>query len=157
MTTGVVWFLAACNNGQTALDQDVKQDDEQESGRIRVESVEPMTGAQNPRVTPPAGGLSLGPGIRRLVDIAVKDLAERIGVEQADIKVLQAEFVSWRDSSAGCPKPGYEYMQVITNGSRIVLSAGDRDYHYHSGGNRAPFLCENPSPIGPLPYALGEA
>jgi hypothetical protein len=90
--------------------------------------------------TPPAGGL---------VEQAKSDLAGRLGQPAAEITLVSAEEVTWRDAALGCPQPGMYYAQVLTNGSRIVLTAGGKQYHYHSGGQRAPFLCENPQP--PLP------
>jgi hypothetical protein len=77
---------------------------------------------------------------------AVDDLAGRLGVDPADITVVTAEEVTWRDGSLGCPRPGMMYPQVLTSGSRVVLeSRGDR-YEYHAGGRRSAFLCENPEP-----------
>ncbi len=70
------------------------------------------------------------------------DLAERLGVPVDEITLVSSEEVTWPDSSLGCPQPGMMYAQVLTSGSRITLSAGGRTYEYHSGGQRAPFLCE---------------
>ena len=98
-----------------------------------------------------------GPGLQRLVDIAKTDLGAKLGVGADDIDLVEAAYVTWRDSSIGCPRPDMQYMQVLTNGARIVLRANGVLYHYHSGGSRAPFLCARPSPQGPLPYAPGEA
>ena len=75
---------------------------------------------------------------------AKADLAERLGVPVDDVTVVSSEEVTWPDSSLGCPQPGMMYAQVLTEGSRILLSAGGRTYEYHSGGQRAPFLCETP-------------
>ncbi len=72
------------------------------------------------------------------------DLAERLGVAVDDVTVVSSEEVTWPDSSLGCPQPGMMYAQVLTDGSRMLLSAGGRTYEYHSGGQRAPFLCETP-------------
>jgi hypothetical protein len=77
---------------------------------------------------------------------AVRDLARRTGVDPADIAVVSAEEVTWRDGSLGCPEPGMMYPQVLTNGSRVVLEADGRRYEYHAGGRRSAFLCENPEP-----------
>jgi hypothetical protein len=55
--------------------------------------------------------------------------------------VLAAEEVTWPDTSMGCPQPGMAYLQVPQDGMLIRLNAGGRVYAYHSGGNRAPFLC----------------
>jgi hypothetical protein len=98
-----------------------------------------------------------GPGLQRLADIARSDLGAKLDVDAEDIDIVEAAYVTWRDSSIGCPRPETQYMQVLTNGARLVLRANGVLYHYHSGGNRAPFLCAKPSPKGPLPYAPGEA
>ena len=100
--------------------------------------------------------IKIGPGVERLVDMAKQDLQQRMGVASDEIKVTKAEFVTWPDASMGCPQPGYQYAQVLTNGSRIHLSVGGKLYHYHSGGNRAPFLCETPAKVEPAPYSFGE-
>lgn len=99
----------------------------------------------------------LGPGLQRLADVAKSDLSKKMGVDVVDIDVVEAAYVTWRDSSIGCPRPDMQYMQVLTNGARLVLRANGTLYHYHSGGSRAPFLCPGPSPEEPLPYAPGEA
>jgi len=50
--------------------------------------------------------------------------------------------VEWSDASLGCPKPGFAYAQVITPGYRIVLTAGQQQYEYHTDKSRAVVLCE---------------
>ena len=99
----------------------------------------------------------IGPGLQRLVDMASKNLTAKLGIEETGIKVVEAAYVTWRDSSLGCPQPDTQYMQVLTNGSRIVLKTSNGVFHYHSGGNRQPSYCAKPSKIGPLPYSPGEA
>lgn len=101
--------------------------------------------------------LELGPGLQRLAEMAKSDLVTKLGVDRQGIQVVEAEYVTWRDSSIGCPRTDMQYMQVLTNGARLLLRANGVLYHYHSGGNRAPFLCTTPAPNGPLPYAPGEA
>jgi len=100
--------------------------------------------------------VAVGAGLQRLVDMATKSLATKLGIEEADIALAQAEYVTWRDSSIGCPQPDMQYMQVLTNGSRIALKANNGVYHYHSGGNRPPSYCAKPAPRKPLPYEYGE-
>lgn len=153
--------LVACANGQSGSDApgdtetDVTGDDNDEP---RLEGVpraagEPGAGAP----APGDNGKAIGPGLGRLVDLAQRDLALRLGVEQASIDTLRAEFVTWRDSSLGCPKAGTAALQVLTNGALIELRAGERVYRYHSGPRRPPFLCKTPSQIDPLPYSPDEA
>lgn len=78
------------------------------------------------------------------VDQARRDLAERLSVAGDEVEVVEVEEVTWRDTSLGCPRPGMAYAQRLVNGSRIVLRANGKDYHYHAGGGRAPFYCEDP-------------
>ena len=60
--------------------------------------------------------------------------------------VVSSDEVTWRDGSLGCPEPGMFYTQALIPGTRTILEVAGKQYHYHSGGNRAPFLCENPQP-----------
>lgn len=131
--------LMACSQMRSDLDEVAERSDGSDQ-------------AISPDETP-----GLGPGLQRLADIARTDLSTKLGVDAGDIGIVEAAYVTWRDSSIGCPRPDMQYMQVLTNGARIVLRANGVLYHYHSGGNRAPFLCARPSPEGPLPYAPGEA
>ena len=77
-----------------------------------------------------------------LVNLAVADLAQRLAIDVAAIEVLEAKAVVWPNPGMGCPQPGMAYKQVPQDGSLIRLEVDGREYAYHSGGNRAPFLCE---------------
>jgi hypothetical protein len=123
---------------------------------LRVHSVPTVAGEVDAEVKTASGEISLGPGLQRLVDLAMQDLGTSRGVGQAEIEILQAEYVTWRDASIGCPRQGYQYMQVLTHGARIKLRVNMQLFQYHSGGNRPPFLCAKPSATEPLPYAPGE-
>lgn len=85
---------------------------------------------------------SYDPAMQPLVQIALEDLAARLGIPTGQIEVLEAEGVVWGDTSMGCPQPDMAYLQVPQDGSRILLSAAGQVYSYHSGGSRLPFLCE---------------
>lgn len=153
-------LLAACANGQTAIEQELQHNQESDAAmasELRVLSVPTIAGEVEAEARAAGGEISLGPGLQRLVDLAKQDLGTRLGLEQAEIEIVQAEYVTWRDSSVGCPQPGYQYTQVLTNGADIRLGANKQVYHYHSGGNRPPTLCKNPSATEPLPYAPGES
>ena len=156
----VGYLLAACANGQTVTEQDaseVRGTNSPSASDLQVESAPIVIGEPESISKTAKEKVSLGLGLQRLVDLAKQDLGARLGVEPAAIEVLQADYVTWRDSSLGCPRPGYQYLQVLTNGSRIRLGARKRFFQYHSGDNRPPFLCEKPSAIGPLPNAPGES
>lgn len=81
-----------------------------------------------------------------LVDQAKADLSKRLGVDASQVTVVSSEEVTWPDGSLGCPEPGMRYTQALVPGNRTVLEVAGKQYPYHSGGHRPPFLCENPSP-----------
>lgn len=75
------------------------------------------------------------------VEQAKADLAERLGLSVDEITVVSSEEVTWPDTSLGCPQPGMMYAQVLTPGTRIILTAAGQHYTYHSGAQQPPFLC----------------
>ncbi len=77
---------------------------------------------------------------------AVDDLSRRLGVDPADISVVSAEEVTWRDGSLGCPRPGMMYTEVLSYGSKVVVESQGLRFEFHAGGRRSAFLCENPEP-----------
>jgi hypothetical protein len=117
----------------------------------------PATGQENtvsPSIQPPTSGPptsgppTSGPGTpaQGSVEQAKSELAARLGVGVGEVALVSSEEVTWRDASLGCPQPGMQYAQVLTDGSRIVLEARGKRYEYHAAGGRAPFLCTNPQP-----------
>lgn len=87
--------------------------------------------------------------LKELIEQSRNDLAQRLNVDAADITVVEARHVVWPDGSAGCPMPGYEYLQVLTEGVLIQLDAGNRTFQYHSAKGGAAFLCEKPAAVNP--------
>ena len=94
--------------------------------------------------------------MRRMLLLAREDLAGRLKVEAEEIEVLEASYVTWRDTSYGCPRPNAQYMQVLSDGARIKLRVNKRTYHYHSGKNRPLFYCDTIAAVEPLPYHFGD-
>jgi hypothetical protein len=80
-----------------------------------------------------------------LVQQAMLDLAKRESISSEEITLVSFEEVVWPDASMGCPHPDMRYRQVPQDGARIVLLARGERREYHSGGNRAPFLCQHSS------------
>jgi hypothetical protein len=91
------------------------------------------------------------PAMEPLVQAAVADLAQRLGVTPGEIGVIEAGAIVWPDASIGCPQPDMMYIQVPQDGALIRLSAGGKTYNYHYGGRRGLFLCEQPSKPGATP------
>ena len=103
--------------------------------------------AELPPPVVPGGDQSVDPNLQPLVDMAVADLAERLGVGADDIEVLAAYLVVWPDTSLGCPQPDMMYLQVLTDGSVILLGSGGAVFRYHTGGDQfEPFLCTSATP-----------
>lgn len=92
--------------------------------------------------SPAIGAGPIDAGLQPFVDKAVAHLADTQAVSASDITVESAQIVQWPDASAGCPQPGMQYAQVITDGSAIRLTIGGANYWYHTGGaNAEPTLC----------------
>ena len=154
-TAFIACALSACAMGQSP-DEETMSDDN------RKPEVKHLTIQASPTAVGEAGpgkkrSAPVGAGLQLLVDKARADLMAKMGLSDDEIEVVEAAYVTWPDSSIGCARPGFQYMQVLTNGSRIVLRAGNKLYHYHSGKNRPPFYCERPTVKNPPPYAAGEA
>jgi hypothetical protein len=92
-------------------------------------------------------------GLRPWIEDATADLADRTGVQPDAIDVVSAVLVTWPDAALGCPEPGMQYAQVLTDGAVIELAVDDAIYRYHAGGDQGPFLCARP--IAEPPAAAG--
>ena len=92
------------------------------------------------------------------VEIAKADLARRRAVAPDTIQIIEVRNVTWPDRGLGCPQPGMAYNQVQVDGLLIRLESGGQIFEYHSGGSKAPFLCEQPDRVGkPTPASGGES
>ena len=93
-----------------------------------------------------------------IVDRAVSDLAQRLGVSEDDVQVVSVEEVEWSDSSLGCPAEEMDYAQVITPGYEVTLQVDDDVYSYHSDEGLLMVLCgEDGTPeVLPIPIQPGE-
>ncbi len=86
------------------------------------------------------------------VSAAIDDLAAREDVDPRDVKVAEAQEVTWSDGSLGCPKPGMSYIQALTDGFLLVLEVDGRRFEYHGGRDGQLRLCESPSPPASTGY-----
>jgi hypothetical protein len=77
-----------------------------------------------------------------LVDSARQALAKDLGVQDSGIRLIGLEAVEWSDSSLGCPKPGENYLQVITPGYRVTLEAQGQSYEYHTDRTTRVVRCD---------------
>ena len=84
---------------------------------------------------------SSSPEIDPVVQPAVTDLGDRLGVDESAITVVSVEAVTWSNGSLGCPEPGMMYTQALEHGLLIVLEVDATKFEYHSGAGRDPFYC----------------
>ena len=80
------------------------------------------------------------------VEMAKQLLATRVSTNVDQITTVSAEYVTWPNGAAGCPRPGMSYTQALIDGYRVVLAVDGREHHYHGVKNTAPFYCARPGP-----------
>lgn len=105
------------------------------------EAPEDPSGPGAPVEPPPARGADPG---GESAEMAVQDLADRLGVPAEDVAVVRAESVTWPNGAVGCPEPGTAYTQALVEGMLIELEVDGESYRYHSGTDGDPFLCTDP-------------
>ena len=127
-------------------DESVAPSGDQESETTSTEQ-EPTVTTQPPKETSETAPLVevAEPHPSGPVAAAIADLATRLSVDQSAITLVSQEEVTWSDGSLGCPQPDMSYIQVLVNGSLIVLEVDGKTYEYHSGVGRDPFYCPNPT------------
>src|SRR5205807_8144006 len=90
---------------------------------------------------PPPGAPQPNAPTPPVAQVAQATLARDLGISADDVKIVSVEAVEWNDSSLGCPKPGMNYLQVITPGYRIILEAQGQRYEYHTDQQRSVVRC----------------
>ena len=76
-----------------------------------------------------------------LAEIALSDLAQRLGVDRQVLQVVDSSSVTWPNGALGCPAPDGSYTQALVQGFHLVLTDGIAEYHYHASAAGEPFLC----------------
>ena len=89
--------------------------------------------------------------LEHAADLAVADLAGRLGIEQESIESIEARHVTWRSGAMGCPEPDMMYTQALVPGYRILLRVGKDVHAYHGARGVAPFYCPADRADEPLP------
>ncbi|MBI3774234.1 MAG: hypothetical protein HY273_01540 [Gammaproteobacteria bacterium] len=73
----------------------------------------------------------------QVITLAKQAVSKQLAVPVEQLGVQHAQAVDWPDSSLGCPQPGMMYMQVITPGFKVEVTAGKELYPVHIAGARA--------------------
>ena len=80
----------------------------------------------------------------QIVAAAKNDLATRLGSDPNAISLKSVTAEMWRNSGLGCGNG--IYLDVITPGYLIVLTAENQDYEYHTDMKPRLVLCVNGQP-----------
>ena len=99
----------------------------------------------------PISPADLPANLQEVVNQAISALVEKLSIDPEEIQVISAESVVWSDSSLGCPQPVMNYLMVLTDGYRVVLTVDEQPYYYHANQRGYGLFCDNPSP----PYSEG--
>lgn len=84
-----------------------------------------------PTETPTMPSTPFPANLQPYAEAATKIAAEALGVSSAEVTVVAIESHTWRNSSLGCPKPGFMYLQVITPGYLVKVVVDGTQYEVH--------------------------
>ncbi len=102
----------------------------------------------------------LDPVVNSLVDLARRDLAERLDLPVRRVFLVDVTSFDWPDNSLGCPLGEQAFLPTPVFGYRIILRVGRLNYYYHSD-YRQVLLCpeeaEQLPGVGETPEANGTA
>lgn len=76
-----------------------------------------------------------------MLQLAVADLSNRLGIPESDIVIEQVKPIEWPDATLGCPKPGMDFSPVVTPGYIIALEMEGKTYNYHTDDVDRVILC----------------
>lgn len=85
--------------------------------------------------------LAVDPVLAELAALARQRVAQALDLPVRRIQFISAVVYTWPDTSLGCPRTGQEYTAGEIDGYRIVVSAGDREYIFHTDSVGL-FACE---------------
>jgi putative hemolysin len=70
--------------------------------------------------------------VKQVSQLAVKKLAGDLQVDAATLQVVSSEATTWPDTCLGVTAAGEVCAQMMTDGYKIVLSAGGKQYILHT-------------------------
>ncbi len=100
--------------------------------------------------------VEIDPVAAELIGVAQRALGQQLNLPTRRIVLNEIQAVTWPDSSLGCPQPGAQYQQALANGYRIVLTAGQNTYIYHTDFDRV-FLCDAENEVLPASFQAAES
>ncbi len=80
--------------------------------------------------------LLVDPVAAELATLARQRLAQQFELPTRRVILVEAAFITWADSSLGCPQADQTYTPVAIDGYRIVFSVADEAYNFHTDFDR---------------------
>ena len=141
-------FLTACQPSpvpeSTPLNLAPKPTATQQTGTIPREIAPP---SPNPEIQPidpmPRPNSTPDESSATLVTLARDNLSGVLGISAEQITLISVQATTWPDAGLGCPKLGVFYIQVLTSGYIIQLSANNKSFIYHTDSKERVILCKN--------------
>jgi hypothetical protein len=95
-------------------------------------STEGQVSTDIPKGITPAVTDELSPQSNAAAEAAMQELADQLGVDAKDIKVISVSAAQWSDSCLGAPKSDEMCAEVITPGFSGILDVNGVQYEFHS-------------------------
>lgn len=89
------------------------------------------------------------PPVEKIVQLTQQDLANRLGIDPAGIKLVKSEERLWPNKALGCPRPGVFYAPGRVPGFQIWLEVDGTEYIYNTDYNGTLILCPELNPHVP--------
>jgi hypothetical protein len=83
------------------------------------------------------------PAAQRLIELTTADLIDTQGLDAATVRLMSLDAFTWSDAGLGCDGGGDTAAGQV-DGYRIVFTAGTRIFVYHTDGDAAFVLCDDP-------------
>jgi hypothetical protein len=80
--------------------------------------------------------LAIDPIAAELATLAQRRVADELDLPLRRVDVIGLRAITWTESSLGCPQPDQTYTPVEIDGYRIVISAAENLYIFHSDSER---------------------
>lgn len=89
------------------------------------------------------GAADLGPATEpAAVQLAIEQLADRLGISESEIEVASVKSVQWPDASLGCEMEPGTFERQATPGFVVALESQDERYVFHTDQGDRAVQCE---------------
>ncbi len=133
----VFWLLAACAPASQLERKSIaSNEDQRRTPGVTQEQAKAITAARAAQNMP-----ELSAAEERALDMALETLEKELGLSRQKMSRQRVYAVQWPDSSLGCPQKGVSYLQVVTPGYVVSLTANGKIYTVHVGTGNA-VICD---------------